>query len=53
MTGALIEALQDCLRVMGWSNYSDEELRHEHDLGNGVAQIILRARATIEAAKRT
>lgn len=50
--GALVEALQDCLRSMGWSNYSDDELQREHDLGNGTAQVILRARAIIEAAKR-
>jgi len=41
-------ALRDCLKNMGWSNYTDDEMRTEATLGNGLAPIILRARAALQ-----
>lgn len=47
----LLEAIKECLPSMGWRNMSDEELEHEHELGNGFAKPILRARAAIRKAE--
>lgn len=47
----LLNALKECMPCMGWRNMSDEELEHEHELGNGFAKPILRARAAIRKAE--
>lgn len=47
----LLNALKECLPSMGWRTMSDEELEHEHELGNGFAKPILRARAAIRKAE--
>lgn len=47
----LLEALEECLPCLGWENDSDEEIQREHDLGNGYAELILRARAAIAKAR--
>lgn len=40
-------ALSECLGQMGWTNYTDDELRREVELGNERAQRILRGRAAL------
>lgn len=45
----LQEALSECLGQLGWTNYTDDEMREEAALGNERAPIILRARAALEA----
>lgn len=47
----LLEALEECLPCLGWEHESDEELQREHELGNGHAELIIRARAAIAKAK--
>lgn len=47
----LLEALEECLPCLGWANDSDEEVQREHELGNGYAELILRARAAIAKAR--
>lgn len=47
----LLAALEECLPCLGWQHMPDEEIRREHELGNGYAEIILRARAAIQKAK--
>ena len=47
----LLEALEECLPCIGWVGFSDEELVREHELGNGYAEIILRARRAIAKAR--
>lgn len=49
----LLEALKELLPSVGFSNMSDDELRHEAELGNGVAPKILIARSAIAAATRS
>lgn len=47
---ALRDALRAVLPLLGWTSYSDDELLHEHELGNGAALPILRARYAIAKA---
>lgn len=47
----LLAALEECLPCLGWQHMPDEEIQREHELGNGYAEIILRARAAIAKAK--
>ena len=47
----LLSALEECLPCLGWAHDSDEELRWEHEQGNGYAELILRARAAIAKAR--
>ena len=47
----LLEALEECLPCIGWVGFSDEELVREHELGNGYAMPILRARNAIKKAR--
>jgi hypothetical protein len=50
--GAEIAALRysvtELLQNAGWSNMTDDELREEERLGNGMAPVILRGRAALE-----
>lgn len=46
----LLAALEECLPCLGWEHDSDEEIEREHELGNGYAELILRARAAIAKA---
>lgn len=47
----LLASLEECLPCLGWEHDSDEEIQREHELGNGYAELILRARAAIAKAK--
>lgn len=47
----LLAALEEILPLAGWANSPNEELHREHELGNGYAEPILRARAAIAKAK--
>lgn len=47
----LLNSLGECLPCLGWRNMPDEEIQREHELGNGYAEIILRARKVIALAK--
>jgi hypothetical protein len=47
----IASAMADLLAHTGWANMTDDELREEERLGNGMAPIILRARAAILAGK--
>lgn len=47
----LLSALEECLPCLGWEHDSDDELRWEHEQGNGYAELILRARAAIAKAR--
>lgn len=47
----LLASLEECLPCLGWECDDIEELQREHELGNGYAEIILRARAVIAKAK--
>lgn len=49
----LLEALEDILPLVGWSNYNQEELEEEARLGNGAAPLILKARAAIAKLKNS
>ena len=50
----LLEALIECLPCLGWEHDSDDEIQREHELGNGYAELIIRARAAIaKATERT
>lgn len=48
---AMVEAMEALLPSVGWSNYDDDELRREHELGNGKAKKILAARAALKLAR--
>lgn len=47
----LLSALEECLPCLGWEHDSDDELKREHEQGNGYAELILRARAAIAKAR--
>jgi len=47
----LTNSLEECLPCLGWQHMPDEEIQREHELGNGYAEIILRARKAIALAK--
>jgi len=47
----LLNSLEECLPCLGWKNMSDEYIKREHELGNGYAELILRARFAIAKAK--
>lgn len=47
----LLNSLEECLPCLGWRHMPDEEIQREHELGNGYAEIILRARKAIALAK--
>lgn len=47
----LLAALEECLPCLGWEHDDLEELQREHELGNGYAELIIRARAAIAKAK--
>lgn len=47
----LLNSLEECLPCLGWQHMPDEEIQCEHELGNGYAEIILRARKVIALAK--
>lgn len=47
----LLASLEECLPCLGWQHMPDEEIQREHELGNGYAEIIIRARAAIAKAK--
>jgi hypothetical protein len=44
---ALEEALTALLPTCGWRNLSDDELRWEEQQGNGIAPLLLAARAAL------
>lgn len=50
-SGDLLAALEECLPCLGWESDDLEELQREHELGNGYAELIIRARAAIAKAK--
>ena len=43
----MYEALKELLPCVGWSNFTDAELQREHELGNGAAIKIMKARAAL------
>ena len=47
----MTKALEECLSGLGWANLTDDELRHEAELGNGMAPVILRARSALGKSK--
>lgn len=47
----LLAALKELLSHSGWKNLTDDELRWEAEQGNGMAPILLRARAAIAQAE--
>lgn len=47
----LLSSLEECLPCLGWQHMPDEEIQREHELGNGHAEIIIRARKAIALAK--
>jgi hypothetical protein len=47
---ALLAALTECLSELGFTTFNEDDLKHEEQLGNGRAPIILKARAAISAA---
>lgn len=47
----LLNSLEECLPCLGWQRMPDEEIQREHELGNGYAELIIRARAAIAKAK--
>lgn len=47
----LLAALEECLPCLGWEHDDLEELQREHELGNGYAELIIRARLAIAKAK--
>lgn len=47
----LLASLEECLPCLGWEHDDLEELQREHELGNGYAELIIRARAAIAKAK--
>lgn len=47
----LLESLIEVLPCLGWECDDLEELHREHELGNGYAELIIRARAAIAKAK--
>lgn len=47
----LLASLEECLPCLGWEHDDLEELRREHELGNGYAELIIRARSVIAKAK--
>ena len=46
-----LAALEATLPLAGWSTCNAEDLRRERRLGNEAADVILRARATIQKAR--
>jgi len=47
----LLASLEECLSCLGWQHMSDDEMQREHELGNGYAESVIRARAAIAKAK--
>lgn len=47
----LLASLEECLPCLGWEHDGIDELQREHELGNGYAELIIRARAAIGLAK--
>jgi len=47
----LLNSLEECLPCLGWEHGDLEELQREHELGNGYAELIIRARKAIALAK--
>ncbi len=49
---AVRASLEELLSRSGWANLTDDDLWREHELGNGMAMVLLRARAALDPKGR-